>query len=375
MESWSGCRNILCIRLDNIGDVLMSSPAIRALRSSFDCKITLLTSTGAKIVAPLIDCLDEVLTYDVPWVKSETHDAVQSYFKMVNLLDAKHFDACVVFTVFSQNPLPSIMLAYLAKIPRRLAYCRENPYKLITHWIPDKEPYSLIRHQVVRDLALVKAIGALTTDDTVTLRLNQNVWTAARGKLSTAGVRLDQRWILIHPAVSEEKRQYPLELWIESGKRLVNELGVQLLVTGAAADEALTQQIANGIGNNCFPIAGLLTLEEFALLISRSPLVISVNTSTIHIAAAVGTATIVLYALTNPQHAPWKGKGKILPFPVEAGQESKNEVLRFLQQTFFHQRIPMVSPEEIVSAAREILLQNIVGDIPELVLPESTIPA
>ena len=59
---------------------------------------------------------------------------------MVRKLRARRFDGAVIFCVFSQNPLPAAFLCHLADIPLRLAYCRENPYKILTHWIPDPEP-------------------------------------------------------------------------------------------------------------------------------------------------------------------------------------------------------------------------------------------
>jgi hypothetical protein len=61
------------------------------------------------------------------------------------------------------------MLAYLAGIPKRLAYCRENPYQLLTDWVPDQEPYTFIKHQVRRDLDLVAAVGAVTSNDQLQL--------------------------------------------------------------------------------------------------------------------------------------------------------------------------------------------------------------
>ena len=50
-----------------------------------------------------------------------------------------------------QNPLPAAFLCRLADVPRRLAYCRENPYQLLTHWAPEREPEKLLRHEVQRE--------------------------------------------------------------------------------------------------------------------------------------------------------------------------------------------------------------------------------
>src|SRR5215213_11198584 len=160
MNAWANCKNILCIRADNMGDVIMSSPAIRAVKQGLGCRITLLTSSMGAGIAPYLPEVDEVITYDLPWVKTSNAFDPADFLGIIEKLKHYNFDAAIIFTVFSQNPLPAAMLAYLAGIPLRLAYCRENPYELLTHWVPDKEPYSFIKHQVERDLALVNSIGA-----------------------------------------------------------------------------------------------------------------------------------------------------------------------------------------------------------------------
>src|SRR5688572_6396513 len=139
MNSWKHCRKILCVRLDNMGDVLMSSPAFVALRESFGGRITLLTSSMGAPIAPYIPAIDEVLVFDSPWVKRDGLPDLESLTEVVATLKQKKFDAAVIFTAFSQNPLPAALLLYQAKIPRTLAYCRENPYMLLTNWIPEKE--------------------------------------------------------------------------------------------------------------------------------------------------------------------------------------------------------------------------------------------
>src|SRR4051794_6356296 len=128
IESWQHCKNILVIRADNMGDVIMSGPAIRALKELNTARITLLTSTMAVGIVPLMKEIDDVLVFDLPWVKAKETIASEEIFSLVQLLRKKGFDAAVIFTVFSQNPLPAAMIAYMADIPLRLAYCRENPY-------------------------------------------------------------------------------------------------------------------------------------------------------------------------------------------------------------------------------------------------------
>ena len=148
MTHWKDCKNILCIRADNMGDLLMSSPAIRALKETFNCRITLLSSRMGNLIAPFINEIDETIVADLPWIKTTAPVNKDDIFSLIEKIQSYQFDAVVIFTVYSQNPLPAALLAYMAGIPKRLAYCRDNPYHLLTHWMVEKEPYTFIYHQV-----------------------------------------------------------------------------------------------------------------------------------------------------------------------------------------------------------------------------------
>src|ERR1700756_5351730 len=141
LDAWTSARRILCVRLDALGDVLMTTPALRALKQTMPgLHITLLTSPAGAEAAALIPEVDEVLTYEAPWMKAtRPRGCSKADWAMAELLRQRRFDAAVVFTVYSQNPLPAAFLCYLADIPLRLAHCRENPYQLLTHWVKDPE--------------------------------------------------------------------------------------------------------------------------------------------------------------------------------------------------------------------------------------------
>jgi ADP-heptose:LPS heptosyltransferase len=371
--NWRDCKNILCIRLDNMGDLLMSVPAIRAVKESFNANITVLTSSAGKGITKFISCIDDTIVYDVPWVKSNTTTLSNSFLEIIEIIKSRNFDAAIIFTVFSQNPLPSAMIAFLAGIPKRLAYCRENPYELLTDWFPDKEPYTIIKHQVRRDLDLVATIGAQDKNDRISLKLPEEAWSGVVLKAEKMNLDLKKPWIIFHPGVSETKRMYSAQDWIEAGKSIVQEMDVQIVITGNQNEKSLAENIKNGIGFNAFSIAGELTLEEFIMLIKNTALVVSVNTATIHIAAATQTKVIVLYAMTNPQHTPWKTYGKILPFFVPTEVTSKNEVLKFLSENYFMNSPSEIFSTDIVNAAKEILIDNKIEMIPELVPTMETI--
>jgi len=357
MGDWNHCKNILCIRADNMGDVIMSTPAFRALKETFDCKITLLTSRTGALISEYLSQVDEVMAVDLPWVKYPETDVSVDMIGLIKEIKDRQFDGVIIFTVYSQSALPAAMLAYMAGIARRLAYSRENPYELLTDWVPDHEPFESIRHQVERDLALVSQINAYTASDELSIIYKNEDYLSAKNKLSLL-IPESNSWIILHPGVSEEKRKYPVEYWIQTGKMLSEKYRLPLFITGSKSEKELTDTIANGIGAYAFSLAGMLSIGEFIAIVEKAKCVISVNTSTIHIAAAMKTPQVVLYAETNPQHTPWKGVHKLLPFSVLEHLQSKNVIIRYVSNQYYKQYIPCPTPQKIVMELDE-LLENV----------------
>jgi lipopolysaccharide heptosyltransferase II len=347
-----------------MGDVIMSSPAFRALKASFDCKITLLTSSAGNLIAPFISSIDDVIVFNVPWVKTEAQGNAE-VLELVQELKQRRFDAAIIFTVLSQNPLPAAMLTYMAGIPIRVGYCRENPYELLTHWVPDREPYEFVQHQVRRDLFLAEVCDAKVEDAPLQLDLGR-CKTRIHSIVKKVGIVDDKPWIVVHPGVSEKKREYPEESWIDLLK-MVSALDYQIVITGAGSERDLANRIASAVGQNVFSAAGVLDISEFICLIAYSPVVISVNTSTIHIAAATETPVIVLYALTNPQHTPWKALGKVIPFDIPENGRSKNQVIEFLRQEYYRDGVYFPTPSEVFQSLLDVLEDPTTYNIPEVI--------
>ena len=353
MKNWDNVKNILCIRTDNMGDVIMSAPAFRALKQTFDANITVLTSPMGSLITPFIPEIDRTIIFDIPWVKTNEMRADKSLGELVASLQKENFDAAAIFTVYSQNPLPAAMIAYMAGIPLVLGYCRENPYALLSHWIPDKEPYGFIQHQVERDLKMVETVGARSIDDLLHLNISVEAEHSASQKIYSLCQSDD--YLIFHPGVSEEKRMYPIEKWIEAGKLIIEKTGKTVVVTGSAAESEIASMVASGIGEGACATAGKLSVEEFIGCVKNARWVVCVNTATVHIAAAVQTPSVVLYALTNPQHTPWQSPSVVLPFTVKKELQSKNEVIRYVNEHYFKKKVPLPQPGDILKASLSLL--------------------
>jgi lipopolysaccharide heptosyltransferase II len=355
MLDWNTAKNILCIRLDTIGDVIMTTPAMRALKQVHpNRRITLMTSSAGAAVAPLIPELDGLIVYDSPWLKATApRTDSRPEYEMAERLRNCQFDAAVIFTVYSQSPLPSAFLCYLAGIPLRLAHCHENPYQLLTDWIKDPEPEQFTRHEVQRQLDLVAAIGAHATDPQMRLYVPPPAQQRVLGLLHELGIDRSRPWLVIHPGATAISRRYPPESFAIVARTLIKDLGMQVVFTGTGAERELVDLIQSQIEQPSHSLVDRLDLSELTALLSLAPILISNNTGPVHIAAAIGTPVVDLYALTNPQHTPWGVPNRVLFHDVPC----RNCYKSICPEGHYH-CLRLVPPAAVVQATCELLSET-----------------
>lgn len=335
----------LAIRLDALGDVLMTMPALRAIRANVD-HLTLLTSPAGAAIAALIPEIDAVIAYEAPWMKAGEAHPPATDAALIEQIAAQHFDVAVVFTVFSQTPFPAAMLAYLAGIPRIAAHVRERAYKLISDAVAESEPECGIRHEAQRQIDLVASLGWRASDT----RLRVRVPEAARRRV--ASLLPPGRWMAVAPGASAPSRRYPPAMFGAALKQLAGE-GWRFLVTGGADEALLADEViaAAGTGRS---LAGQLSLAELAALIEAAPVLIANNSGPAHLAAAVGTPVVDLYALTNPQHTPWQVPHRVLSHDVPC-----RWCYASVCKAGHHLCLEGVAPAEVAAAARELAAERL----------------
>ena len=348
--SWAHARNILCVRLDCLGDVLMTTPALRALRESVPGRrLTLLSSPAGAAAARLVPEVDDILEFAAPWMKLPAAGPAADDV-MRQSLAARHFDAAVIFTVYSQNPLPAAYLCYLAGIPLRLAHCHENPYHLLTDWVADPEPAGCVRHEVQRQLDLVAAVGCRTTDQGLSFAVPPAARTRIRRRLRGMGVRAGVPLVVVHAGASAASRRYPPEQFAAALNILYAGAQCELVFTGSAQEQALIESIRARLRFPSHSTAGRLDLPELGALIERAQLMVANNTGPVHIAAALGTPVVDLYALTNPQHTPWQVASRVLSHDVPCRYCYKSSCPHGHQNC-----LRLIAPERVAEAALELL--------------------
>ena len=358
--AWRNAANVLCVRLDSLGDVLMCTPAMRAIKQSRPGRrLTLLTSGSGASAAPFIPELDAVLAYPAPWMKGNpgppgnsgnSGNAAERGAAMIALLASYRFDAAVIFTSFSQSALPAALMCHLAGIPARLAHCRENPYQMLSDWVVESEPEQIVRHEVQRQLDLVASVDWHASCSRLSFSVPALAMRAVQANLAQHGIGARQPFILLHPGASAPSRRYPPALWAQVIMQLAQRTAWPLVLTGEAREAALIEEIRSASGVAVLSLAGQLDLGQLGAAIKLASVVVSNNTGPAHMAAALGTPLVDLYALTNPQHTPWQVDSRLLFHDVPC---------KFCYKSVCPQGhnncLSKIAPQRVVEAVRSLM--------------------
>lgn len=349
-SDWSELRRILCIRLDSLGEVLMTTPALRALKHSAPGRqLSLLCSQSGALAAPHLREVDATLVYEAPWVANSDEAGAAVDELMIERLRARRFEAAVIFTAYSQSPLPAALMCRLAGIPRVLAHCRENPYRLLSDRVPETEPQSQVRHEVQRQLDLVAAVGSRSENHKLSFHLEPAARERALFALQSAGLDRRADFVLLHPGASAVSRRYPPELFAQAAQAIYENLELPLVFVGDEGELDLIERIRGALAAPSCSLAGQLDLATFAAVLERARLLVANNSGPVHLAAALGTPVVDLYALTNPQHAPWLVPHRLLTHDVPC-----RWYYRSVCTHEHHSCMRGIAPQRVADAAAEL---------------------
>ena len=280
-------RRLLAVRLDSVGDVLVTGPAIRAMAARGD-DVVLLSGPQGAAAARLLPGVSEVLVWECPWIAADP-PAVQrlDVAELVERLSAWRFDAACVFTSFHQSPLPTALLLRLAGVRHVAAISTDYPGSLLD-----------VRHAVAEDLPEPERALSLAAAAGHRLPAGDDGRLAVRRPLpAVADAMPNGDYVVLHPGASAPARAWPADRFAESARRL-ETAGWHVVVTGSPGEEALAAEVA--VGTSATVLAGRTSLAELAAVLAGAAAVVVANTGPAHLAAAVGTPVVSLFAPTVP---------------------------------------------------------------------------
>ncbi len=308
---WRGARRILAMRLDNIGDVIMAGPALRAIKQTLPAAhLTLMISQGAREAASLLPWADQVLVWRSLWqdMGNLPFDPARE-FGLIQTLQALRFDAAIIFTSFSQTPHAAGYACYLAGIPLRLGEPKDFGGATLSDQPPSPTP--IAAHQAERNLRLVECAGFEVADRSLAVSIPPDARTGAAAHLARLGLGPAAPYALLSPWASCQARTY--QRFGAVGRLFHEATGLPVVVTGQG-DDVRAAPLLGELGAGAYNLVGQTSLAELAALVAGARLVLGNNTATMHLADALRVPQVVLYSGTEleEQWAPRSGPARLL---------------------------------------------------------------
>ena len=304
---WMGAERVLVLRLDNLGDLVMLSPALRALRSALPgAEVTLMASpTGAR-VAPLLPWVDQVMEEVVVWQalgRPGPPDPAREQALVGRIAEAR-FDVAFIFTSFSQSPLPAGYACLLAGVPVRVGQSKEFGGAVLSPELPSPPDEC---HQVDRNLALVEAIGVPVAARNLELVVPGDVREGADRLLAAVGLARGEPFVALAPGASAPARRYHPGHFGAVARALVDDVGLPVVVVGSPGDIPLAAEVvaAGGAGGGAEADSGITSLcgrtsvPELAAVVARASLVVTNDSGCMHLADAFARPVVVTFAGTD----------------------------------------------------------------------------
>jgi ADP-heptose:LPS heptosyltransferase len=340
-------RRVLLVRLDNLGDVLLTTPAFRAVRRALpEAHLALLAGPAGCEIGRLDPDIDETILYRAPNedVYFQLPQDPQRELAAVEALKERDFDAAIIFTSYKQSALPVAYLCYLAGIPLRAAGSFEGPGSLLTHRHRYEETVPP-KHETLRGLELTNFLGFPPVEPEMVLVPHEE---GAANLLKRYGIERFASFAIVHPGASSSSRAYPPKRYAAIVEELAEQSGLPVLVTGGPGEEDLTRRVAGSTG---IPVGGETGFGSFAALVARATVVVTNNTGTTHVASALKRPVVTVFAGTNPpeQWGPWRTPSRLLTHPVPCAPCYKRVC------PIGHECLTGISPETVTGAALQLL--------------------
>lgn len=302
MSSMKATR-ILIVEVNWLGDVLFSTPAIKALRKKFpESFISCLIIPRVKEVLEGNPDINELIIYD----EEGRHKFLPGKLKLISRLRKEKFDLAILF----HRSFTRALLTYLAGIPRRAGYSTAKRRFLLTEPLPMPEKDSL--HRVDHYLHIASHLGCDGQDRFYEFFPNEDDERFALDFILAQGVSAGDFVICLNPGGNWLPKRWPKEYFAVLADKLINEHKAKVIFTGSKNDTGLIVEIAAQMSSKPIIAAGKTNLKQLAGIFKRADLVISGDSGPLHIAASVGANVIGLFGPTSTWVTGPLGEGKIV---------------------------------------------------------------
>ncbi len=283
--------NILLIQLKRIGDLILTTPTIAALREKYPrASISLVVSAAVKELLPAITGIDKVFE-----VRGKTDDALDWI-----ALSLGKFDYCLDFTRNDRSSFLTFLSGARKRItsdhPNLRTKLRARSYNEFV----DAPVGDL--HTVDYHLGLLRPLGIENASRAIRLRLPDETTAQANALLRTANVGED--FVCFHPGSARSEKFWDAKRWAEVIDHCASETGMSCILSGgrSSIEQAQIASIKAAAKSKPIDLSGKTNLLTLAALVRKARLLVTVDSAPMHFAAAWDTPQVVLFGPTNPFH-------------------------------------------------------------------------
>jgi heptosyltransferase-3 len=290
-------RSILLVQLGDIGDVVLSTPCIRALRENYP---------QARIVVAVWDKAAELLE-GCPWLNQviavtkrsrSLWEEILFQIEFFRNLRSFHCDLAIDLRTGTRGAI----MALISGASQRIGFYAEDGKlwrnRLFTGLL--KREYTPDLHVADYLLGLLAAFGIRTEQRIPELAVAEEKQDRIRILLKNEAIPRDKMFVAVQPFSLWQYKEWGREKYIALIRGLVAEYGVAVLVTGSAEEKERAEEIVRGCGAGCYNLAGKTSIAMYAALLQNCRLLIGVDSAGLHIAAAVGTPTVGIFGPSSP---------------------------------------------------------------------------
>jgi heptosyltransferase III len=288
-------KNILIIKLRYIGDVLLATPTLRAIKvTQPDARVTMMVNRGTEDVLSGNPDLDEIIVLDKGSLAAQS--------RLISGLRSRRFDTVIDLTDGDRSAFLSWVSGALIRIGfNDEQRWRGHYYTQVVQSVPG------VRHRIDRDLEALKLLGIQAGSKDPQLWLTPEEMNSADQLLNQLGVQRSQPMVILQPGARYWFKAWPPERFAELADQLVSQYGCQVLIGGSNQDIDLAEQIRQMAKCNPIVMAGRTTIKQFAAIAKKSVLFVGSDSGAMHIASAVGTPVVGMFGPSNPRE--WGPRG------------------------------------------------------------------
>lgn len=334
---------ILLIRTDRIGDVVLTTPAIRALRQKFpSAHLAMMVNPSTIDLIRGDQDIDEILIDD----RFKKHRGFFGFMRLVNEIRLKNFDIVVNFHTKKRTNL----LCALSRIPRRVGYRNDKLGFLLTHKIKDVRSQGE-KHEAQYCIDALEPLGVRSNDLTTFVSTQEDAeqWAAEFFRQFYKDNSNSIKCVALHLGASCPTKRWPLQYFADLVKMIDDRKPTFFIAIGGLDQTSLVADLHKMLGHRCqvYDLVGRLSLARTVSLLKRCDLLISNDSGPVHIAAAFNTPVVSIFTRNQPGINPerWKPLGEhsryVAP-PLDMSQNFANGEVK--DQRFLYR----VTPQQVL---------------------------